>query len=153
MKIEPIILKQCYSHGIATYPHEACGLISGPVDNSGLLTKVHVMPNVMDEYHLHDPKQYPRTSRNGYFIDPAGYLELMDSLREKDHRIKIIYHSHVDADAYFSGTDLEYALWDGEPAHPDVGYLVFGIKERTPAGCVMAVFNPKTRLFEVLRVE
>ena len=41
-----------------------------------------------------------------------------------------IYHSHIDAGAYFSPTDRHNALVNGEPAYPDATYVVLSVLER-----------------------
>ncbi len=33
--------------------------------------------------------------------------------------VDVIYHSHIDAGAYFSATDKQNALMNGEPFYPD----------------------------------
>jgi len=153
MKIEPFILEQCYAHGIDTYPKEACGLISGPIDQEELLLKVHRISNVMDKYHALYPKQYPRTNRDGYMIDPKEYIKLEDRLTQQGQKVKVVYHTHIGIGAFFSKIDKKYALWDGEPSFPDVHYLVCGINNRQPADAILAVFNPVTKDFDVVRVK
>jgi hypothetical protein len=39
----------------------------------------------------------------------------------------VIYHSHVDAGAYFSPTDRQQALIGGEPTYPGATYLVTSV--------------------------
>ena len=39
----------------------------------------------------------------------------------------VIYHSHVDAGAYFSETDRRNALLGGEPSYPDSTYVVTSV--------------------------
>ncbi len=153
MKIEPFILEQCYAHGIDAYPKEACGLVSGPIDQEEILLKVHRMSNVMDKYHTLDPKQYPRTNRDGYIIDPEEYLNLEDRLMQQGQKVKVIYHTHIGKDISFSKIDKEYALWNGEPSCPGIHYLVCGINNRQPAGAVLAVFNPTTKDFDIVEVK
>jgi len=153
MKIEHFILEQCYAHGIDTYPKEACGLISGPIDQEELLLKVHRISNVMDEYHALNPKQYPRTNSDGYMIDPEEYIKLEDRLTQQDQKIKVVYHTHVNTNARFSKIDKKLALWNGEPSYPDIYYLVCGINNRQPAGAILAVFNPTTKDFDIVQIK
>ncbi len=40
-----------------------------------------------------------------------------------------IYHSHIDTGAYFSATDRQNALIDGEPTYPDAVYVVVSVVE------------------------
>ena len=39
----------------------------------------------------------------------------------------VIYHSHVDAGAYFSETDRRQALVGSEPAYPSAVYVVASV--------------------------
>ena len=39
----------------------------------------------------------------------------------------MIYHSHIDAGAYFSETDRRNALIDGQPAYPEATYVVVAV--------------------------
>ena len=41
----------------------------------------------------------------------------------------MIYHSHVDAGAYFSETDRRNAMVDGVPAYPQATYVVVAVAE------------------------
>jgi proteasome lid subunit RPN8/RPN11 len=41
----------------------------------------------------------------------------------------VIYHSHVDAGAYFSETDRRNAMVDGTPAYPTATYVVVGVSQ------------------------
>jgi proteasome lid subunit RPN8/RPN11 len=41
--------------------------------------------------------------------------------------VAVIYHSHVDAGAYFSETDRRQALVGGEPAYPNAVYVVTSV--------------------------
>ena len=43
--------------------------------------------------------------------------------------MRVIYHSHVDAGAYFSETDRRNALVDGQPAYPGTTYVVIEVRE------------------------
>ena len=41
--------------------------------------------------------------------------------------MRVIYHSHVDAGAYFSETDRRNAMVDGVPAYPRTTYVVVAV--------------------------
>ncbi len=152
MEISRSIIKKCYEHGIKTYPEEACGLISGPAYGDRLET-VHQMQNLMSKCHELNPKQFLRTNLNGFMIDPKEQIELEERLQQESHRTKIIYHSHPNKGAYFSETDKAIVLLDGEPVYSGIHYLVCGIKDGKPNGAILAVFNPKTKDFDIECVE
>ena len=73
--------------------------------------------NIQDELHAKDPERFPRTARTAYYIAHEDLLEI--GRRESEgFEVQVIYHSHVDAGAYFSETDRRNAMIDGAPAYP-----------------------------------
>ena len=146
------ILEQCYIYGIAAYPEEACGMISGKMDEDQL-EKIHPMKNVMDHYHAQDPEMYPRTNRNAYMIEPIEQVKLERALKKQQRHIKIIFHSHPDVGAYFSDKDKADALWNGEPRQPGIHYLVCGIKNKKRDGAILASYNLDTKDFDITRID
>src|SRR5688572_26263240 len=82
------------------YPSECCGLILTSAD--GAWSRVVPCRNAQDDYHRQDPKVFPRTSRNAFFLDPAQLLTLQKENRQNGESVRVIYHSHPDAAAYFS---------------------------------------------------
>ncbi len=153
MQIEAIILRECYAHGIKTYPEESCGIISGPSDDADRLVAVHRIPNLMDRYNAINPKAFPLTARKGYRMDMLAYQRLEEQLNKESQIIRVIYHAHADAGAYFSEEDKAKALLDGQPIFPNVHYLVLSIKNRKPDGAVLATFNKETGDFDTEKVE
>ena len=82
--------------------------------------------NIQDELHASDPVRHPRDSRTAYFIDPKDLLTI--GRREgQGYGVAVIYHSHIDAGAYFSATDKRNALVNDEPAYPDTVYVVLSV--------------------------
>ena len=70
-----------------------------------------------------DPGRFPRTARTAYYIAHEDLLEI--GRREGEgFEVRVIYHSHVDAGAYFSETDRRNAMVDGVPAYPQTTYVV-----------------------------
>jgi proteasome lid subunit RPN8/RPN11 len=129
----------------AEYPSECCGV---------LLTRDTPAPdrllmqcrNIQDELHAKDPVRHPRDSRTAYFIDPTDLLTI--GRREGDgYRVATIYHSHVDTGAYFSATDRQNALIEGEPAYPDAVYVVLSVIERRVADAAAFVWDASARDF------
>ncbi len=153
VKISSEILNQCYAHGIEAYPEEACGMISGKIEEADQVDEVHPMKNLMDQYHAQDPKMFPRTNRNAYMIDPREHMKLERALKKRQCRIKIIYHSHPDVGTYFSEKDKADALWGEEPRYPDMYYLVCGIKNKKPDSAILVSYNPKTKDFEITHLD
>ena len=110
------------------YPHETCGVLVGPVKEKEKITAIYPCRNVQDEYHALDSVSFPRTARTAYFIEPRDLLRIQRENREKGCEMRVIYHSHVDAGAYFSEEDQRIALSEGRPAYPGVVYLVVSVR-------------------------
>lgn len=125
MILTPAELALVQAHAIADYPVECCGvlLIRGSRLDDRLLLPCR---NVQDELHGKDPARHPRDSRTAYYIDPKDLLTI--GRREAEgYRVAAIYHSHIDAGAYFSDTDKKNALIDGEPTYPEAAYVVVSV--------------------------
>jgi proteasome lid subunit RPN8/RPN11/molybdopterin converting factor small subunit len=104
------------------YPFESCGVILTRGADRRLLR----CRNAQNELHGRDPQRYPRDARTAYYIDPKDLLRIGDLERE-GFGVAVIYHSHVDAGAYFSETDKRQALVGGEPAYPSAVYVVTSV--------------------------
>jgi proteasome lid subunit RPN8/RPN11/molybdopterin converting factor small subunit len=104
------------------YPFESCGVILARGDQRRLLR----CRNAQNELHARDPQRYPRDARTAYYIDPKDLLRIGDLERE-GFAVAVIYHSHVDAGAYFSETDRRQAVVGGEPAYPSAVYVVTSV--------------------------
>ena len=123
-------LETIQRHAISEYPAECCGVLlvrpgpSGEADERRLLA----CRNIQDELHAKDPQRFPRTSRTAYYIAHGDLLEI--GRREGEgFEVRTIYHSHVDAGAYFSETDRRNAMVDGVPAYPQATYVVVAVAQ------------------------
>jgi adenylyltransferase/sulfurtransferase len=108
------------------YPAECCGvLLVRPGSPPG--RRLRPCRNIQDELHARDPERYARTSRTAYYI---AHEDLLAISREQSAgwEVAVIYHSHVDAGAYFSETDRRNALVDGQPAYPGTVYVVVEVR-------------------------
>jgi drug/metabolite transporter (DMT)-like permease/proteasome lid subunit RPN8/RPN11 len=121
-------LAEIYRHADATYPAEACGFVRA----SG----VKPCENVIDAL----PAEFGRVSSNGYAFGPTDLRELARSFDGEDP-VRIIYHSHPDAGAYFSAEDHRYAVVDGMPVYP-VRHLVVDVSGDGVRGARLFDFDP-----------
>ena len=128
------------------YPHECCGMIFG-ARAKGALTRVRPCANVQDKYHALDPKNFPRTATAAYFIDPKELLAIQKEMRENGEEMRVIYHSHINAGAYFSEEDKRVALCEGEPAYPGVAYLVLSVLQGKVQDGNLYDWNPAKKDF------
>ena len=128
LDIPQSILKKIHAHAIREYPSECCGMILGPKE-SNEWARFYPCQNMQDALHKNSPKQFPRTSRTAYIIGSEDQIAVDKILRATEGRIAVIYHSHIDQDAYFSEEDIKQALYKGEPFYPDAAYLVLSVKK------------------------
>jgi len=129
ISIPPEYLERIRLQAEKDYPTETCGILIGPKSEGQRITGIYPCRNVQDKYHTQDPMSFPRTSQTAYFIDPLDLLRIQKEAREKGCEIRVIYHSHVDAGAYFSEEDQRIALSEGEPVYPGVSYLVVSVRQ------------------------
>ncbi len=152
MRIPENILAECHAHGVDAYPEESCGFIVGSLDDVESLETVYPMRNIMNELHKEDPKQYPRTGRDGYMIDPREHMKLENFLKKIGKQIKVIYHSHPDVGAYFSEKDKEDALWNGNARYPGIIFLVCATNKGKPGDAILASFNSTVCDFDITEI-
>ena len=130
----------------AEYPAECCGVVLVRPDSPPGDRLLLACRNIQSELHAKDPVRHPRDARTAYFIDPKDLLTI--GRREaQGYRVAVIYHSHIDAGAYFSETDKRNALMGGEPAYPDAVYVVVSVVERRLADAGLFVWDPAARDF------
>jgi len=116
------------AQAVAEYPGECCGVVMDRTGERLLLP----CRNIQDELHTKDPIRHPRDARTAYYIDPRD-LVAMGRHEAQGFKVLTIYHSHIDAGAYFSPTDKHNALINGEPAYPEAAYVVVSVMERRVA--------------------
>jgi proteasome lid subunit RPN8/RPN11 len=141
----PDELTQIRAQAEAEYPAECCGVL---LLKRGAEPDRMLLPcrNIQDELHAGDPVKHPRDSRTAYFIDPKDLLTI--GRREgQGYGVAVIYHSHIDAGAYFSATDKRNALINDEPAYPDAVYVVLSVVKGKVVDARAFVWDPAARDF------
>lgn len=94
--IEPEAWAVMVSHAEKTYPNECCGAMFGANNGSGKTVQVAVaLKNVFEG------EQHAR-----YELRNEDLLTADNEARKRGMELIGIFHSHPDADAYFSATDL-----------------------------------------------
>jgi proteasome lid subunit RPN8/RPN11 len=99
------VLDAIQAHALECYPSESCGFVSGPREQPGVLDATVREVNEADKYHKLDPETFPRTSRTYFKINELRAARAFDAGDAAGRPIKVIYHSHCDAGAYFSQED------------------------------------------------
>jgi adenylyltransferase/sulfurtransferase len=140
------MLEQIYAHAIQDYPAECCGMVFSS-KNEGNLTRARTCVNAQDKYHALDPETFPRKAKTAYFIEPLELLAIEKELSANEERIAVIYHSHIDVDAYFSEEDVRRAVSDGDPIYPGTAYLVLSVVEGKIANEKTFYWDPEKKSF------
>ena len=105
LTIDAAVMAELEAHALSTYPSECCGFVSGPAAEPALLNASVREANEADKYHKLDPATFPRTSRTYFKINELRAFNAFDAGDKSGQPIKVIYHSHCDAGAYFSQED------------------------------------------------
>jgi proteasome lid subunit RPN8/RPN11 len=114
LEIAADVLAELQEHALACYPSECCGFVSGPAAQPARLDASQREENEADKYHRLDPETFPRTSRTYFKINELRAAKAFDAGDGAGRPIKVIYHSHCDAGAYFSREDAAtFASADG----------------------------------------
>ncbi len=131
MILTPDEYAKIQAQAAAEYPAECCGVV---MTRQGAATERLLLAcrNIQDELYKKDPIRHPRDARTAYYIDPRDLIA-MGRHEAQGFKVLTIYHSHIDAGAYFSPTDKHNALINGEPAYPEAAYVVVSVMERRVA--------------------
>ena len=126
-------------------PFECCGVV---LTRDGSPGERLLLPcrNVQNELHAKDPSRYPRDARTAYHIDSQDVLRI-GRLEGEEYRVRTIYHSHIDAGAYFSETDRQNALIQGDPLYPQATYVVLSVTEGKVVAAAAFAWSPEARNF------
>jgi proteasome lid subunit RPN8/RPN11 len=103
--IDAGVLAEIQAHALECYPSESCGFVSGPASQPLLLDRSIRQENEADKYHALDPVTFPRTSQMYFKINEMRAARAFEHGERDGQPIKVIYHSHCDAGAYFSKED------------------------------------------------
>ena len=111
------------------HPDECCGVfLENPTSEANTLEWL-ACRNIQNDMHAQVPAFFPRKADTAFVIDPAEWMAIQGRINRKEARLAILYHSHVDAPAYFSDEDIRHAMWDDYPKFPEVIYLVLSVIE------------------------
>ena len=141
-------LDEILAHARATHPEECCGAV---VRRDGR-DVVHRFTNVQNALHAADPTTHPRGAETAYTPEPRELYAALAASEAPGARLSVFYHSHTRTGSYFSGEDQARALFDGEPAYPEVAYLVVS-DSRTPGEARAFRWDDARREFVEVAVE
>jgi proteasome lid subunit RPN8/RPN11 len=120
VRLERAALEAILAHARETHPEECCGAVL----EIGGRDVVRRFTNIQDRVHREDPAATPRGAETAYTPEPKELYAVLAESEAPGARLKIFYHSHTRVGAYFSGEDRARAMFDDEPAYPDVVYVV-----------------------------
>jgi len=121
-------------HARETHPEECCGLLVGR--GPGEFRSVHRCRNEMTRLHRADPARHPRDGRQAFHMNEVDYMAVMQEAEARGERVTGVYHSHADADAYFSELDQDYALHPLFP-FPEADHIVISVVDGLPKGVAL----------------
>ena len=103
---------------------EACGYLRGPAGDTRCDEHVRMI-NTANKLHAIDPERYFRTARTFFSFNEKKFADAVDASAREGRPVKVLYHSHLDAGAYFSPTDAA-VMSMGEPPAVEGGAIVMG---------------------------
>lgn len=112
------VLNDIEAHAVECFPSECCGFVSGPANETALLDASVRETNEADKFHKLDPVTFPRTSTTYFKINELRAARAFDQGEASGRPIKVIYHSHCDAGAYFSQEDAATFASDNQLMWP-----------------------------------
>lgn len=140
------VLSDIEAHALSTYPSECCGFVSGPASEPLVLDASVREQNEADKYHALDPVTFPRTSATYFKINELRAAKAFDQGDKSGRPIKVIYHSHCDAGAYFSKEDASTFAADNTLMWP-CAFIVVSVREGRIAERKLWVHVPNTNDF------
>jgi proteasome lid subunit RPN8/RPN11 len=149
LRIRKDVLDRVYDEARKGYENdeESCGVLRGPASDPLLVDEIVPMVNRAAKLHELDPITYPRTARTYFDVDPLKFQRIIDAGERDGRPVKILYHSHLDAGAYFSETDAQAATMGGpEPAF-DLAYLVTSVVKGHVGEHALFIWDPSSKRF------
>jgi adenylyltransferase/sulfurtransferase len=139
------LLNEIFTHARESHPEECCGLLTG--GRPGSFDAVHRCRNEMTRLHRRDPIAYPRGGREAFHMSEGDYMRVLREAEAAGARVTGLYHSHVNAGAYFSELDQEFALQELFP-FPNVDHIVVSIIDRVVKDVAVFRWVPAVCRFE-----
>lgn len=104
---------------------EACGYLRGPSSDALLCDEHARMENIANKLHKLDPVTYFRTGRMYFEFNGEKFRRAIAASAAEGRPVKVLYHSHLDAGAYFSPTDAA-AMSQGQQPEEEGGPIQMG---------------------------
>jgi proteasome lid subunit RPN8/RPN11 len=126
------------------FPFECCGFIIGDASD-----EVRPIRNIQNEKHAADPAMFQRDARTAYLMEAKEQLAVLQEIDRRKLKLKAVYHSHPDHEAYFSATDRAQACsFDPtEPDYPETAYIVMSVRDGKFASATAFVWDIEQKDF------
>lgn len=141
LQLPAAVLAELHAHALETYPEECCGFISGPASEPARLTTSAREVNEANKFHKLDPETFPRTARTYFKINELRAARSFEQGDKNGEPIKVIYHSHCDAGAYFSAEDAATFSSEGTLMWP-CAFIVVSVQDGRVAETKLWVHRP-----------
>jgi proteasome lid subunit RPN8/RPN11 len=148
LTIDKAVLEAIQQHALDTFPKECCGFASGPASEPHVITASVRETNEADKYHRLDPVTFPRTAETYFKINELRAAKAFEEGDKSGQPIKVIYHSHCNAGAYFSKEDAATFAADNTLMWPCAFIVVSVMKEDAPILVPKLNAKPKGKLAE-----
>jgi proteasome lid subunit RPN8/RPN11 len=154
LSIARSVLDRVFEEAKAAYgrDEESCGFLVGPASDGRRIDGIVPMVNRANKLHALDPAAYPRTGRMYFDIDSMKFTREIEKGEREGRPVKVLYHSHLDAGAYFSETDQAVAKMGGDEPPFDLAYLVTSVMKGEVDAHELFVWDPSTRAFVASRL-
>jgi proteasome lid subunit RPN8/RPN11 len=110
---------QMFAHLVAGYPHEACGILVGEIDDANHIKTVRAVVLVPNAWQTENERE---SQRNRYLISPDDMARADRAAAQQGWDIVGFFHSHPDHPARPSETDREYA-W------PFISFVIVSVQQ------------------------
>ena len=147
LRIDKAVMDEIERHALECYPSESCGFVFGPAEDPSRLDALQREENEADKYHRLDPVTFPRTSNTYFKINELRAARTFEQAHAQGRPVKVIYHSHCDAGAYFSEEDAATFANGGQLMWP-CAYIVVSVMGGKVADRRLWVHEPGTNDFK-----
>lgn len=144
VELPAALMLEVLSHAREAYPEECCGLLLGR--RGAAPERVVRCDNVQNRRRARGESELDAT--RGFWIDERQLLRELQAAEARGDELLVVYHSHPDAGAYFSRTDVSAALdADGAPLWPGVAHLVVSVRDGAAREAALYAFDAASRAF------
>ena len=161
LAIQRAVLEAVEEDARAAYAkdEEACGYLRGPIADAALCDEHVRMVNTANKLHALDPERYFRTARTFFSFNEKRFDDAVAASRHEGRPVKVLYHSHLDAGAYFSPTDAAVMSMGEPPEHEGapatmgpgpawpLAFLVTSVRQGVVEEHKLFVWDPAARAF------